>query len=223
MRREGYEFSVSRPEVVFKQVDGVTMEPWERVTIEVMEDYIGYVTTSMGQRGAELINMTTGKNGVKFEFKITTRNLIGYRNELLTATSGSALIHSMPLGYEPKGGDTPWMRNGVLVASETGTALSYSLTNLQERGETFVDPGEEVYAGMIVGKNTRPQDMVMNATRAKKATNVRSNADVLVRLAPAVKMSLEQCLNFLGPDELLEVTPHHLRLRKRDLKKAVQR
>ncbi|MEO8580967.1 MAG: translational GTPase TypA [Patescibacteria group bacterium] len=223
MRREGYEFSVSRPEVVFKEVDGVTMEPWEKVTIEVMEEFIGFVTTSMGQRGGELINMVTGKNGVKFEFKITTRNLIGYRNDILTATSGSALIHSMPLGYEPKGPDTPWMRNGVIVSSDTGTAITYSLSNIQERGDTFVEPGEEVYGGMIVGKNTRPQDMVMNATRGKKATNVRSNADVLVRIAPAVKLSLEQCLNFIGPDELLEVTPHHLRLRKRDLQKAVSR
>lgn len=223
MRREGYEFSVSRPEVVFKEVDGMTMEPWEKVTIEVQEAHIGFVTTSMGQRGGELINMVTGKNGVKFEFKITTRNLIGYRNDILTATSGSALIHSMPLGYEPKGIDTPWMRNGVIISSDTGTAITYSLSNIQERGETFVDPGEEIYGGMIVGKNTRPQDMVMNATRSKKATNVRSNADVLVRLAPAVKLSLEQCLNFIGPDELLEVTPNHLRLRKRDLRKAVQR
>lgn len=223
MRREGFEFSVSRPEVIFKEVDGVTMEPWEIVTIEVMEEFIGFVTTSMGQRGGELINMVTGKNGVKFEFRITTRNLIGYRNDILTATSGSALIHSMPLGYEPKGVDTPWLRNGVIISSDTGTAITYSLSNIQERGDTFVAPGEEVYGGMIVGKNTRPQDMVMNATKGKKATNVRSNADVLVRIAPPVKLSLEQCLNFLGPDELLEVTPNHLRLRKRDLKKAVQR
>lgn len=223
MRREGYEFSVSRPEVVFKEENGITVEPWEKVSIEVLEQYIGYVTSSMGQRGAELINMVTGRNGVKFEFKITTRNLIGYRNELLTATSGSALIHSMPLGYEPKGPDTPWMRNGVIIASETGQALSYSLANIQERGETFVEPGDDVYGGMIVGKCAKPQDIVMNATKGKKATNVRSNADVLVRIAPAIKMSLEQCLNFLGPDELLEVTPHFLRLRKRDLKKAMQR
>ncbi len=223
MRREGFEFSVSRPEVIFKEENGSTLEPWEKVTIEVTEEHIGFVTTSMGQRGAELQNMVTGKTGVKFEFRITTRNLIGYRNELLTATSGSALIHSMPLGYEPKGPDTPWMRNGVIVSSDTGTALTYSLSNIQERGETFVEPGEEVYGGMIIGKNTRPQDLVMNATRGKKATNVRSNADVLVRIAPPVKFSLEQCLNFLGPDELLEVTPHHLRLRKRNLQKATQR
>jgi GTP-binding protein len=223
MRREGFEFSVSRPEVVFHQEDGVTMEPWEKVTIEVPEEFIGYVTSTMGQRGGELINMNTNKNGVKFEFKITTRNLIGYRNDLLTATSGSALIHSMPLGYEPKGPETPWLRSGVIISSDTGQALTYSLSNIQERGETFVNPGEEVYAGMIVGKNAKQQDMVMNATRGKKATNVRSNADVLVRIAPAVKMSLEQCLNFLGPDELLEVTPNFLRLRKRDLKKALQR
>lgn len=223
MRREGYEFSVSRPEVVFKEENGVTVEPWEHVTIEVPEASIGYVTSTMGQRGGELLNMVTMKTGVKFEFKITTRNLIGYRNELLTATSGAAIIHSMPIGYHPKGPDTPWTRNGVIIASESGQVLAYSLSNVQERGESFVKPGDEVYGGMIIGKNAKPEDMVMNTTRAKKATNVRSNADVLVRLSPPLILSLEQSLNFLGPDELLEVTPNYLRLRKRDLKKAVQR
>lgn len=221
MRREGYEFSVSRPEVVFKEIDGKTYEPWERLTIEVPEQYIGFVTTTMGQRGAELLNMKTMKLSVRFEFNIPTRSLIGYRNELLTATSGSGIIHSMPLGYEPKGQDVPWMRSGVIIASETGTASSYSLEKIQQRGTTFVEPGEEVYAGMIVGQQGKKDDIVMNAVRTKKATNVRSNADVLVRLSPSVKFSLEQCLNFLGPDELLEVTPLNLRLRKRDLRAAI--
>lgn len=223
MRREGYEFSVSRPEVVFKEVNGETHEPWEHVTIEVPEQHIGFVTQAMGQRSAELLNMNTLKMGVKFEFNITTRNLIGFRNEMLTATSGAGIMHSIPRGYEKKGPDAPWMRSGVIIASESGQALSYSLGNIQDRGQTMVDPGEEVYAGMIVGINPKKDDMVMNAVRGKKATNVRSNADVLVRLAPAVKFSLEQFLNFIGPDELLEVTPNNLRLRKRDLQAAVRR
>lgn len=223
MRREGYEFSVSRPEVVFKEIDGEVKEPWEHITIEVPEQYIGFVTTSMGQRGGELLNMTTMKTGVRFEFNVSTRNIIGFRNDLLTNTSGEGIMHSIPIGYEKKGADAPWLRNGVIVASETGQALSYSLKNAQDRGSTFVEPGEDVYAGMIVGAHAKKDDIVMNVCKGKKATNVRSNADVLVRLTPPVKLSLEQSLNFLGSDELLEVTPHHLRLRKRDLRKAVQR
>lgn len=221
MRREGFEFSVSRPEVVLKEVDGKIMEPWEKVTIEVPEQYIGTITNLMGQRSAEMINMQTLQSGVRFEYNISTRNLIGFRSELLTQTSGMGIVHSMPLGYDVKGPDAQWTRTGVIISSETGQVLSYSLEKMQERGKTFVEPGDMVYAGMIVGQNAKKEDIAMNAVRGKKATNVRSNADVLVRLNTSVHMSLEQCLNFLAPDELLEVTPLHLRLRKRDLKAAV--
>ncbi len=222
MRREGFEFSVSRPEVVFKEVNGEQYEPWEKVTVEVPEQYIGTITNLMGQRNAELINMHTMQSGVRFEYNISTRNLIGFRSELLTNTSGMGIVHSIPLGYDVKGPDAPWMRSGVIISSDTGPVLTYSLQKLQERGKTFVEPGEKVYGGMIVGQNAKKEDIVMNATRGKKATNVRSNADILVRLDTVVKFSLEQCLNFLAPDELLEVTPLNLRLRKRDLKVALR-
>ncbi len=220
MRREGYEFSVSRPEVIFRQTEHGTEEPFELVTIEVPESYVGAVTTSMGQRRSELKNMIPLKIGVRFEFIIATRHLIGYRSQFLTLTSGLGVIHSLLLGYRPKSGDVPWQRSGVLVAAESGTALSYGLQKAQERGTTFIGPGTEVYAGMIVGQNAKREDIIMNVTRGKKMTNVRSNADIEVRMTPPVVFSLEQCLNFLAQDELLEVTPLHLRLRKRDLKKA---
>lgn len=220
MRREGYEFSVSRPEVIFHEGEHGMEEPFELVTIEVPESYVGAITTSMGQRKAIMKNMVPQKTGVRFEFEIATRHLIGYRSQFLTLTSGLGMIHSFFLGYRPKGQDIAWMRNGVLIAAETGTALSYGLQKAQERGETFIGPGTDVYAGMIVGLNAKREDIVMNVTKGKKLTNVRSNADIEVKMAPPIIFSLEQCLNFLAPDELLEVTPLHLRLRKRDLKKA---
>ena len=221
MRREGYEFSVARPEVIFREENGQTMEPWEHVTIEVPEDYVGVVTTQMGQRKATLLNMIPQKIGVRFEYEIATRHIIGFRSQFLSQTSGLGALHSLFIGYKPKGQEIPWNRNGVLIASETATALSYGLQKAQERGITFIEPGTEVYAGMIIGQNAKKEDIVMNVTKGKKMTNVRSaTADIEIRMTPPLIMSLEQCLNFLAPDELLEVTPLHLRLRKRDLKKA---
>lgn len=218
MRREGYEFSVARPEVVFKEVDGRLSEPVELVTIEVPEQFVGVITTTLGQRKATLKSMHPQKGGMRFQYEIPTRHLIGLRSELITQTSGMAVIHSLLLGYEPKGDDIPWQRNGVLVSAERGTALSYGLQKAQGRGVTFVEPGTEVYAGMIVGMNMKREDIVMNVTRGKKLTNMRSaTADATIKMAPAVQMSLEQLLTFLAPDELLEVTPKNLRLRKRDL------
>jgi len=222
MRREGFEFSVSRPEVIFKEIDGVMQEPWERLTIEVPQEHIGTVTTSLGQRAGTMLAMNATHTGTKLEFEIATRNTLGLRGELLTATSGGVFMHSYPVGYKKKGNDLPKQRSGVIISSEMDQETSYALANLQERGETFVNPGEDVYGGMIVGRTGKKDDIVMNTSRLKKATNVRSNADVLVRLAPAVKFSLEQSLTFLESDELLEVTPNNLRLRKRDLKKASQ-
>ena len=217
MRREGYEFSVARPEVIFKTVDGVTQEPWELITIEVMENHVGVVTTAMGERKAIFRGMKPQKTGMRFEYEIATRNLIGFRSAFQSQTSGAGVINSLPLGYKPLGEEVVFQRNGVLIANESGQALAYGLAKLQERGTTFVEPGTTVYAGMIVGQNTKKEDIVMNVTKGKKLTNVRSAADVLVRLSPATQMSLEQCLTFLAADELLEVTPNHLRLRKRDL------
>jgi GTP-binding protein len=218
MRREGYEFSVGRPEVIFKEIDGVTSEPWEEVIIEVPEQYVGVTTTEMGQRKAIFKQMKPQKTGMRFEFELPTRMLIGFRSLFQTLTSGTGVVNSLFLGYRPKGEDMEWQRNGVLIASETGQATEYSLEKLQERGITFVDAGTQVYAGMIVGQNNKREDIVMNAVRGKKLTNMRaSSSDATVRMAPAVKMSLEQMLTFLGPDELLEVTPLNLRLRKKDL------
>ncbi|MGI5827658.1 MAG: translational GTPase TypA [Patescibacteria group bacterium] len=218
MRREGFELSVARPEVISKEIDGVTHEPYERLFIEVPENYSGTVINALGPRKAELVNMTNLKSGVQFEYKIATRNLIGFRSELLTATSGLCVIHSEFMGYEPKGEDIPFMRNGAIVSSETGQALAYSIENLQNRGISFVNPGEEVYRGMIVGLSSRKEDMYMNVCKGKKLTNMRAAAaDATIKLTPATKMSLEQCITFIGPDELLEVTPKHLRLRKKVL------
>jgi GTP-binding protein len=223
MRREGYEFSVARPEVIFKEIDGRTCEPWELLTIEVPDQYVGVITTAMGLRKAQLQNMQNLRSVVRFDYKIATRQLIGFRQQLLTETSGMGVLNSVLLGYEPMGAEVPWTRNGVIIAAETGTALSYSIEAAQQRGITLVGPGADVYAGMIVGLHAKVQDIVMNVCKGKKATNVRNtSADILIRLAPPRQMSLEQCLTFLAPDELLEVTPHHLRLRKRDLSAAAR-
>jgi len=190
------------------------------LTIEVPETLVGVVTTEMGKRKAIFKGMKPQKSGTRFEYEIATRHLIGFRSDFQTLTSGLGVVHSLFLGYKPKGQDVEWQRNGVLISADAGVATSYALQKVQERGMTFIDPGTIVYGGMIIGQNAKKEDIVMNVTKGKKLTNVRSNADVLIRLAPALKMSLEQNLNFLGPDELLEVTPQSMRLRKKDLSVA---
>jgi GTP-binding protein len=218
MRREGYEFSVARPEVIFKETPEGMQEPWELLTIEVPEDYVGVVTTEMGQRKATFKNMKNLQSTTRMEYEIATRHLIGFRSEFQTKTSGLGVVHSLPLGYKPKGEDLPWTRNGVIVSAENGVALSYGLQKAQERGITFIEPNTEVYAGMIVGQNPKKEDLVMNVTKGKKLTNMRAaSADQFIKMTPPLVMSLEQSLTFLAPDELLEVTPLNLRLRKRDL------
>lgn len=218
MRREGYEFSVSQPRVIYKDVDGIQSEPWEELTIETSADFSGAVITALGLRKATMISMKDIRHGVQLVYRISTRNIIGLRSELLKKTSGMLLFASRFTGYEPKGQDSSAIRNGVIVSSETGQALSYSLEKVQQRAITFVEPGEEVYRGMIVGQNSRQEDLVMNVCKGKKLTNMRAaSGDDIIKLAPPVRLSLEQCLVFLNDDELLEVTPKHLRLRKRDL------
>lgn len=218
MRREGYEFSLSRPEVVLKEIDGVSCEPWEYVTIDVPEQRTGTITASMAQRRALLKNMHQTKSGVRFEYEISTANLIGYRNELLTATSGEGLLNSTFLEYRPLSARADTSRGGAIIAHETGTTTAYALEKSQERGVMFVNPGEEVYTGQVVGINSRAEDMVMNVVKGKKLTNMRaSSADATVVLAPAWKPSLEQFLTLIGEDEMLEVTPSFLRLRKKQL------
>jgi GTP-binding protein len=218
MRREGFEFSVSRPEVIFQEINGQTCEPFEKLYVEVPQAYSGTVINALGQRKAMMLSMNNLKSGVRFEYKISTRNLIGFRGELLSQTSGLCVVNSEFLAYEPRGDDIFINRGGSIIADEAGQALSYSLANLQEHGTAFINLGEVVYRGMIVGVSTRQKDMHMNVCKGKQKTNVRSViADATIKITPALKMSLEQFLTFIGPDELLEVTPKHLRLRKKDL------
>ena len=217
MRREGYEFQVSRPEVITREIDGKIQEPVEQLTIDTGEAYVGVVSELVGSRRARMLDMVNdGRGNVRLEFAIPTRGLIGLRNAFLTATKGNGVMGSRLLGYEPWHGPIVSNRTGALVASETGTALSNGLANAQERGVTFVEPQTDVYEGMVVGQQPRPGDMPVNVCRAKKLTNIRSStSDIAVRLTPAVKLSLEQSLDFLADDELLEVTPKGWRLRKR--------
>jgi len=217
MRREGYEFQVSRPEVITKEVDGRLMEPVEHLVIDTTQEFVGVVTELVGNRRARMLDLVNdGRGNVRLEFAIPTRGLIGLRNAFLTATKGNSVMASRLIGYEPWLGPIPSNRTGAIVASETGVALAHGLQNAQERGITFIEPGTEVYEGMIVGQQPRPGDLPVNVCRAKKLTNMRSSTqEIQERLTPPVVMSLEQCLDFLADDELLEVTPKSLRLRKR--------
>jgi GTP-binding protein len=218
MRREGYEFEVSRPKVIFKNINGVKSEPVEHVTIEVQEAFLGAVAEALGRRRGEMIEIAYGKGGVRVDYKMPTRGLIGFRNTFLTITGGTGVMGSILLGYRPFAGEFADNRNGALTASAAGKTLAFGLAGAQERGATFVEPGTEVYEGMIVGLQKRPGDMAVNVCRAKQQTNMRaSTADIGIRLTPATKLSLEQAMDFLADDELLEITPLHIRLRKRYL------
>ena len=224
MRREGYEFEVSRPEAIVKLINGQRMEPLEHLTVDVREDHVGGVTEALGKRRAEMIEINYDKKGgVRLEYLIPTRGLIGFRNTFLTLTAGTGLMGSIGIGYRPYVGEFREQRNGALTASSPGTSLTYGLAAAQERGTTFIEPGEEVYEGMIVGIQKRSGDIRVNVCREKKQSNVRSStSDISVRLTPASRLSLEQSLDFLADDELLEVTPKHLRLRKRHLTEVDQ-
>ncbi len=219
MRREGYEFQVSRPEVITKDEGGRVMEPVERLILDTREQFIGPLSENLSKRLAKLTNMIHDGNGnVRLEYDIPTRGLIGFRNALLTLTQGNGAMGSLLVGYQPWMGTIGSTRMGVLIASEQGVAVTYGLNNAQERGDTFIEPGTPVYEGMIVGLNSRPADLVVNVCKEKKQTNVRSStADIAVRLTPAVILSLEQSLDFINSDELVEVTPQSIRLRKRYL------
>jgi GTP-binding protein len=224
MRREGYEFEVSRPEAIVKTINGQRMEPLERLTVDVREENLGAVTEALGKRRGEMIEISyDSKGGVRLEYLIPTRGLIGFRNSFLTLTAGTGLMGSIGIGYRPWAGDFREQRNGALTASSAGTTLAFGLAGAQERGTTFVEAGEEVYEGMIVGIQKRPGDIRVNVCREKKQSNIRSStSDISVRLTPASRQSLEQSLDFLTDDELLEVTPKHLRLRKRHLTEVDQ-
>ena len=219
MRREGYEFEVGRPQVVTIVKDGQTMEPLEEVLVEVGPEFVGAVSQEFGQRHGEMVgqeNTTTGS--IRMTYKMPTRGLIGLRNQLLTATKGTLIMNSLPAGYVPLGAPIAKMRNGALIATEPGTTTPYALQSVEARGELLVGPGTEVYSGMIVGVNNRTEDLEVNAVREKHLTNMRSkSSDGTVQLTPFTDLSLEQSIDFLLDDELLEVTPKHLRLRKRYL------
>ncbi len=219
MRREGYEFQVSRPEVITKQIEGKLMEPVEHLIIDTDEEYEGGVIELLGRRKAQMIKyMPDGKGRVRLEFSIPTRGLIGFRNLFLTATRGNGTMSTLFIGYEPWYGEMNQTRNGVMIASDDGVATGYGLANAQERGQTFVEPGTPVYEGMIVGLNSRDADMPVNVAKEKKLTNIRSStSDIAVRLTPPLQLSLEQSLDFIESDELVEVTPKNIRLRKRTL------
>lgn len=219
MRREGYEFQVSNPVVIYKEIDGVKCEPVERLTVDVPEEYTGVVMDGVIQRKGEMTNMApTTQNYTRLEFLIPSRGLIGYRSELLTATKGTGIINSLLHGYEPYKGDFQSRNRGALIAWENGESVTYGLYNAQERGTLFIGPGVKVYEGMIVGENSRLEDIVVNVCKKKHVTNTRAaGSDDALKLVPPREMSLEQCLDFIADDELLEVTPHHLRMRKRIL------
>lgn len=219
MRREGYEFEVGRPQVVTIQEDGVTKEPVEELEIEVGQEFVGVVSQALGARRAELRHQSTNSAGIaRLSYILPTRALIGLRDQLLTATKGTVIMNSLPHGYQPLGAKLPQTRNGVLIAWEAGVTTPYALENAEQRGELFVGPSVDVYAGMIVGLNVRQEDLEVNVCKAKHLTNMRSkSSDGTVQLTPFTDLSLEQCIDFIEDDELLEVTPKSLRLRKRYL------
>jgi GTP-binding protein len=219
MRREGYEFEVGRPQVVTREENGQIVEPIEELIVEVPAEHVGTVQMELGQRRATLKEQFATPKGVtKLIYELPTRALLGIRNILLTATKGTIVMNSLVVGYEPLGAPLQQIRNGVLIAYETGTTTPYALQNAESRGVTFVGPAVKVYAGQIVGLNSRQEDMEINVCKAKQLTNMRSSSsDGVVQLTPPTIFSLEECLDFIENDELLEVTPENLRLRKREL------
>lgn len=225
LRREGFEFQVSKPEVLFKEIDGKQCEPMEFVTIDVPEEFVGNVIEKLGSRKGEMTNMYPSKGGyTRLEFTIPARGLIGYRNEFLTDTKGNGILNSIFEGYEPYKGEIPMRSQGSLVAFESGEAITYGLYNAQERGSLFIGAGVKVYEGMIVGRNARVDDMDINVCKKKQLTNTRSSgSDDSLRLTTPIQMSLEQCMEFIGEDELLEVTPTNLRMRKKILDNNLRR
>ena len=217
MRREGYEFQVSRPEVLFKEENGKKLEPMEIATIDVPEEFVGSVIEKLGTRKGEMTNMTPSQGGyTRLEFNIPARGLIGYRSEFLTDTKGNGIINTIFNGYEPFKGEIISRPQGSLIAFETGEAVTYGLYNAQERGDLFIGAGTKVYCGMVIGRNSRSNDMEVNVCKKKQLTNTRaSGSDDALKLTPPINMSLEKCIEFIAEDELVEITPENLRIRKK--------
>ena len=224
MRRQGYEFQVSRPKVITKMKDGVLLEPIELLIIEVPEEYVGSVMMKIGSRRGELENMGTRDGGTThLEFKIPARGLIGYRSEFMTDTNGNGIMNNLFSGYEPYKGDIETRERGSIVAHETGESTAYGLFNTQDRGRLFIGPGVPVYEGMIVGECSKNEDLTCNVCKTKHLTNTRaSGSDDALRLVPHTTLSLEQSMEFIKDDELMEVTPENIRLRKMILSKDLR-
>lgn len=222
LRREGFEMQVGKPEVIFTEADGKTCEPFEEITIEIDSAYVGVISEELGKRRAELIDTHTNERGItRMVYKVSSRNLLGFRGDIMTKTRGNGIFATRFIGYFLLSSHIPKLRNGVLVASESGISSGYALTTVQERGRAFIGPGVPVYEGMIIGVNNRQEDIDINVCKTKKLTNIHSaTADVAIQLDPPISYSLEQCLDFIEDDELLEITPLNLRLRKKYLTKT---
>ncbi len=219
MRREGFELGLSRPEVITREIDGVTCEPTEQLVVDVPEEFVGTVIEKVGRRRGEmtaLVNNGTGR--ARIEFKVPTRGLFGYRNEFLTDTKGEGILHHVFAGYEPWKGDVETRRTGALICKEGGDTTAYAIERLEERSVFFYGPGVACYPGMIVGENARENDMIVNPCVKKHLTNMRaSNSDMAIKLTPPREMNLEAAIEWIEDDELVEVTPRSIRLRKRVL------
>ena len=215
MRREGYELQIGQPQVIIKEIDGVKCEPVEELTIDLPEDVSGKAVEMVTMRKGEMLSMEAKGDRMNIQFLIPSRGIIGLRNQLLTATAGEAIMAHRYKEYQPLKGGIPERQNGSLVSMEKGKAIPYSIDKLQDRGKFFVDPGEDIYEGQVIGENSRQDDMAVNITKTKKLSNVRSSgADDKAKIVPAIKFSLEEALEYIQKDEYVEVTPHHLRLRK---------
>jgi GTP-binding protein len=225
LRREGYEFSLGRPEVIIKEENGVKMEPYELLVVDVPDDFTGVVIEKLGKRKAEMTSMTpTGDGQTRIEFEIPARGLIGFRSQFLTDTKGEGVLNHSFLEFRPLSGNVEHRMNGALVSMENGQALGYSLFNLQDRGTLFVKPQDKVYVGMIIGENARANDLDVNPIKGKNLTNVRSSgADEAIKLVPPRDMTLEAALEWIEDDELVEVTPKSIRLRKRYLDPTIRK
>ena len=219
MRREGYELQVSQPEVIFHEEGGQRMEPLENVEVDVAEEYSGAVIEALSRRKGEMQNMQADGSGhVHLHFKIPTRGLLGFRNQFLTMTRGTGVLNALFAGYTPFAGTLGLEKNGSLLASESGMTTTFGLMTAEERGNMFIGPGTEVYEGMIVGKNARDTDLEVNVCRMKHLTSMReSTKETFQRLTKVPDLSLDDCIEYIGPDELVEVTPKNIRMRKREL------
>jgi GTP-binding protein len=215
MRREGYEFQVTRPQVIMKEEDGGRLEPFEELTLDVDKQYMGTVIEKLGARKGQLLEMSEGNGMARLTYKIPTRGLLGFRSEFLTDTKGMGIMNYVFLAYGPFAGEIRNRNKGAMVVKESCTTVAYALFNLQDRGKLFCGPGTRVYRGQVIGEHCRPQDLVVNPAKSKKLTNMRaSGSDENVILTPPTRKTLEECISYINEDERVEVTPKAIRLRK---------